>query len=68
MSDPAALIFGLVFMLVGVSIIVKTWDVTLEELIRARIWGAGWRARLKWIGLALAAVGVVTILAGLGVV
>ena len=68
MTDKSAFVLGLGFILIGIIITTKTWNVTLEELIRARIWGAGWGARLKWIGLALIAVGIVTILANLGIV
>ena len=68
MTDKSAFVLGLGLILIGIIITAKTWNVTLEELIRARIWGADWRARLKWIGLALIAVGIVTILANLGIV
>jgi hypothetical protein len=68
MNDKSGFVLGLGFILIGIIITAKTWNVTLEELIRARIWGAGWGARLKWIGLALMAVGIVTVLASLGMV
>jgi hypothetical protein len=67
--DNQALLLGIVFILIGVFIVVKTWNVGWDEVIRAIIWQARERkAYFKWVGLALTAAGVVTILAGLGII
>jgi hypothetical protein len=66
--DYQALILGIALILIGAYIIAKTSAIPLDELIRAVIWhprtmeGAG----LRWLGLGLCVVGLVAVLAGLG--
>jgi hypothetical protein len=68
--DLPAVFLGTVLIFIGVYITAKTWTVPWDELIRAMVWRPRTMrgAHLKWLGLGLCAAGVVTILAGLGLI
>jgi hypothetical protein len=68
--DLQAVFLGIALILIGVYITAKTWMVPWDELIRAMVWHPRTMrgAHLKWLGLGLCAAGVVTILAGLGLI
>jgi hypothetical protein len=63
-------LLGLVLIAVGVALIIKSWDTGWDEVVRALIWHPGSKRAgyLKYLGFSLSAVGVVAILAGLGMV
>jgi uncharacterized protein YjeT (DUF2065 family) len=61
--DVLALAFGIVFIVIGLSITVKTRTVKWGEAIRAIIDSTSEQdAYFKWLGLALIAVGIIMIL------
>ena len=65
------LIFGIVLIALGVAVIARTWKTGWDEVIRALVLHPGarwWPGYLKYLGLALTAVGIVVILASMGLV
>ena len=69
-NQISTLLFGGLFAAIGILLIVKTWNVEWDEAIRALFLHPGAKpgSRSKLIGLGLTAIGLVTILAGLGLV